>query len=321
LAGSAVDVVTITDPGAAVAVINRGGADSLWVSFTTTSPTVEGADCFPIPAGTWRAFTVPRARGVVVAVVGSGNDYGLELLETLPEPDRSTTAGGGTGGGGTGPTFWDGATDPAGANTVAEGDRWDEWGSALPAGAIIDPETLNALPATIPESALSFAIPTAFDRNFRRKLADHVLTTVDATVYATIAELDNPLEANHLYLIFATFFLLGGTAEDMEILPTIPAGAVIWGGHGAPALGASSVGNSQIGWAAWQGTDTGRYDLGMIGTAAGDVVMVRPSGLLLVGSTAGALTWQARLAAAGTGTDPTVKAGSHVLLLDLAGAD
>jgi len=217
--------------------------------------------------------------------------------------------------------FFDGATDPALTETVNEGDRWDEWGTAPPPGAQVDPETLQLFAATVAENQLAFALPRNIDWSFRRKTIDQTLTGATNANYVTITELDNPLEAGHLYVLFAVLFCRNGTGEDMRLEPVLPAGATIFGANQGPNIGAGSATASQKNWAAWQGTDNARYDVGLTGATTADLLAINPVGLVVVGATAGTLTWRARLVATDTNEVPIIGANSFVVLLDPTGAD
>lgn len=107
LAADTPDTVTVAQAAGAVAVINDVGTADLWVLVGSGTAAPHGPDSHRVPAGTWRAFTVPRARGQRLSIVGSGNTYGVEHLEAMPEPDRGSntptgSSGGGGGGGGGG---------------------------------------------------------------------------------------------------------------------------------------------------------------------------------------------------------------------------
>ena len=98
LTGTTPDVVTFLESGSAVEIQNIAGTGDIWVSFDETPLTVWGNDCYPIAAGTYRTFVVPRRPNTKVNVLGAGHRYGALLREDIPETDRGGTLGSGGGG-------------------------------------------------------------------------------------------------------------------------------------------------------------------------------------------------------------------------------
>lgn len=79
LTGTTVDTVTI--PAAAITVLNRIGADPLWVTVDGTTPTVRGDNMHVIPAGTWKKIVLASGNtniNATVKVLGNGNEYSVE---------------------------------------------------------------------------------------------------------------------------------------------------------------------------------------------------------------------------------------------------
>lgn len=82
LTGTTADVVTLNGVYVfGVQVINRSGAGPLSVTVDGATPTALGDDCLVVmPGDTVLIPLFPRAGGVVVRVVGDGNQYTVQLL-------------------------------------------------------------------------------------------------------------------------------------------------------------------------------------------------------------------------------------------------
>lgn len=70
--------VTITDAYPSVLVINRSGTGAIWVTLDGSTPTVAGANCYPVLGS--RSFGIdPGSRPTVVKLISSAAlDYTVE---------------------------------------------------------------------------------------------------------------------------------------------------------------------------------------------------------------------------------------------------
>ena len=84
LSTTTVDTVTLSGRAeTGVRIGNRSGTAYLFVTVGTTTPAdpVAGAaENFCIPAGLWRDIPFGPITGMIVKVLGNGNDYTVELF-------------------------------------------------------------------------------------------------------------------------------------------------------------------------------------------------------------------------------------------------
>lgn len=81
LTGSTVDTVTLAGPYPVVEVVNRSGANFIWVRASgngtpPSDPTVAGDECEPVAPGERRVVLV-GAKSPIVKIIGNGDAYSV----------------------------------------------------------------------------------------------------------------------------------------------------------------------------------------------------------------------------------------------------
>jgi len=82
LSGTTIDTVTLSGRvQTGVRIGNRSGTGYLFVTVGTTTPAdpaAGAAENFCVPAGLWRDIPFGPTTGLIVKVLGNGNDYTVE---------------------------------------------------------------------------------------------------------------------------------------------------------------------------------------------------------------------------------------------------